>query len=55
MEAKLADTETYQSLPADELDELLKTAAKLRNRRDDAESDWLEQSEALEALRAQAG
>jgi ATP-binding cassette subfamily F protein 3 len=55
VEAKLADTETYQSLPADELDALLKRAAKLRSRRDDAETDWLEQSEALEALRAQAG
>jgi ATP-binding cassette subfamily F protein 3 len=55
VEAKLADTDTYQSLPTDELDELLRTAAKLRSRRDDAETDWLEQSEALEALRAQAG
>ena len=55
VEAKLADTETYQSLPADELDTLLKNAARLRSRRDEAESDWLEQSEALEALRSQAG
>ena len=55
VEAKLADTETYKSLPPDDLDELLKAAARLRSRRDDAETDWLEQSEALEALRAQAG
>ena len=55
VEAKLADTETYQSLPPDDLDELLKQAAKLRSRRDDAETDWLEQSEALETLRARAG
>jgi ATP-binding cassette subfamily F protein 3 len=55
VEAKLADTETYKSLPPDDLDELLKAAARLRRRRDDAETDWLEQSEALEALRAQAG
>jgi ATP-binding cassette subfamily F protein 3 len=55
VEAKLADTVTYQSLPPDDLDELLKQAARLRSRRDDAETDWLEQSEALEILRAQAG
>lgn len=55
VEAKLADTETYQSLAPDDLDELLKRAARLRNRRDDAETDWLERSEALEALRSQAG
>jgi ATP-binding cassette subfamily F protein 3 len=54
VEAKLADTDTYQSLPPDELDELLKSAAKLRSRRDDAETSWLEQSERLEALRATA-
>ncbi len=55
VEAKLADTETYQNLPPDELDELLKSAARLRSRRDAAETDWLQQSEALEALRTQAG
>ena len=54
VESKLADTETYQSLPPEELDELLRSAARLRNRRDDAETDWLEQSEALESLRDQA-
>jgi ATP-binding cassette subfamily F protein 3 len=53
VETKLADTDTYQNLPPDELDELLKTAAKLRSRRDDAESSWLEKSEHLESLRAQ--
>jgi len=52
VEARLADTDTYQNLPADELDGLLKAAAKLRSRRDDAESSWLEQSEKLESLRA---
>ncbi len=55
VEAKLADTDTYQSLPPDELDGLLKRAARLRSRRDDAETDWLAQSESLEALRSQAG
>ncbi len=54
VEAKLADTETYQSLPPEELDALLKDAAKFRARRDAAETRWLEQSEALEALRERA-
>ncbi len=54
VESKLADTDTYQSLPADELDTLLKRAATLRTRRDDAETSWLEQSEKLEALRGTA-
>ena len=54
VEAKLADTDTYQRLPPDELDELLKSAARLRSRRDDAETSWLEQSEQLEALRETA-
>jgi ATP-binding cassette subfamily F protein 3 len=54
VEAQLADTETYQNLPPAELDDLLKTAARLRSRRDDAETLWLEHSEKLEALRETA-
>ncbi len=52
VEARLADSDTYHSLPPEELDELLKTAARLREKRDGAEESWLEQSEALESLRA---
>ncbi len=51
VEGRLADTETYRSLPAEELDELLRQAGKLRSRRETAEERWLERSEALEALR----
>lgn len=51
VETRLADSSTYNSLPADELDKLLKEAAKLRARRENTETRWLEQSEALESLR----
>ncbi|MEM8767407.1 MAG: ATP-binding cassette domain-containing protein [Pseudomonadota bacterium] len=53
VEARLADSDTYHSLPPEELDALLKSAARLREKRDAAEEDWLEQSEALESLRAE--
>ncbi|MGD8830458.1 MAG: ATP-binding cassette domain-containing protein [Pseudomonadales bacterium] len=52
VEGRLADTETYQGLPADELDALLRQAGKLRRDRDAAEERWLERSAALEALSA---
>ena len=52
VESRLADTETYRNLPADELDALLREAGKLRSRRELAEERWLEKSEALEALRS---
>ncbi|MGE0621806.1 MAG: ABC-F family ATP-binding cassette domain-containing protein [Pseudomonadales bacterium] len=51
VEGRLADTDTYRTLPADELDELLRQAGKLRSRRETAEERWLERSEALEVLR----
>ncbi len=52
LEKRLADTDTYQNLPPDELAALLKEAADLRRRREQAEERWLARSEALEALRA---
>jgi ATP-binding cassette subfamily F protein 3 len=52
VEGRLADPETYNSLPADELDALLKESARLRERREALETRWFEQSEALEVLKA---
>jgi ATP-binding cassette subfamily F protein 3 len=51
-EAVLADPDTYHSLPAEELDGLLKEAARLRTEKERLEEEWLEASEALEELRA---
>jgi ATP-binding cassette subfamily F protein 3 len=51
-ETVLADPDTYNSLPADELDGLLKEAARLRTEKERLEEEWLETSEALEELRA---
>jgi len=55
VEARLADTETYKTLPPDELDGLLRQAGKLRSRRETAEELWLERSEALETLKGRSG
>jgi len=55
VEARLADTETYKTLPPDELDGLLRQAGKLRSRRETAEERWLERSEALETLKDRSG
>ena len=49
VEQKLADPEAYQTLPADELDELLRSAAKLRDRVERREQKWLELAAELEA------
>lgn len=51
VEARLADSATYHNLPAEQLDVLLKDAARFRARREAAETLWLEQTEALEALK----
>jgi len=51
LESKLADPDTYHNLPAEQLDPLLKQAAKLRHNKDHAESHWLAESEALERLK----
>jgi ATP-binding cassette, subfamily F, member 3 len=48
VEARLADPDVYQSLPAPELDALLADAGRLRQDLERAEHDWLEASEALE-------
>jgi ATP-binding cassette subfamily F protein 3 len=52
VEQRLADPEIYRNLSADELDELLKEAGKLRKKRDDAEQEWLATAEELEAVQA---
>ena len=48
VEAVLADTDTYSSLPKDELDELLAKAGQLRNHLSATEEAWLETSSTLE-------
>ena len=48
LEAQLADTETYQSMPPEELDELLRRAGHLRRKLEETEERWLAASEALE-------
>jgi ATP-binding cassette, subfamily F, member 3 len=50
VEARLAEPDVYQTLPAAELDELLAEAGRLRQALERAEHDWLEASEALEQL-----
>ncbi len=49
VETRLADTDTYQSLPAAELDELLARAGKYRRQVESLEEEWLLASERLEA------
>jgi ATP-binding cassette subfamily F protein 3 len=50
VEARLADPDAYNSLPADELDSLLRDAGKLRKKKDDAEQAWLTTCEELENI-----
>ncbi len=50
VEKRLADPAIYHDSPAEELDALLKDAARLRKKRDDAERAWLRSSEKLEQL-----
>jgi len=52
VETRLADPDTYHSLPPDELDKLLKQAGRLRQKKEDLESDWLDKSEALDSFKA---
>ncbi len=49
LEARLADTDTYQAMAADELDELLAKAGKLRGRLEETEEHWLSAVAELEA------
>jgi len=49
LEARLADTEIYQAMPADELDDLLAMAGKLRSRLEETEEQWLTATAELEA------
>ncbi|MEJ2090107.1 MAG: ATP-binding cassette domain-containing protein, partial [Gammaproteobacteria bacterium] len=55
VEARLADPETYAGLPPDELDDLLKEAARLRAKKERLEADWLDTSDALDRLTADSG
>lgn len=48
METRLADPDIYATLPADELDALLASAAKKRGRLEETEDAWLQASERLE-------
>lgn len=48
IETQLADKDTYDRLPADELDGLLKQAGKLRQKLEAAEEEWLGAQEMLE-------
>ena len=48
VEGVLADTDTYQSLPAEELDELLAKAGRYRSRLEMVEEQWLEATTDLE-------
>lgn len=49
LEGRLADTDIYQAMPAEELDELLATAGKLRSRLEQTEEQWLTATAELEA------
>ena len=49
IEVQLADKETYDTLPAEELDKLLRHAGKLRSQLEATETEWLAAAEALEA------
>jgi ATP-binding cassette subfamily F protein 3 len=50
IETKLADPEVYATLPAQELDELLASAASKRKELESIEEAWLEATEQLEKL-----
>ncbi len=50
VETRLADPDLYQSLPAVDLDKLLKEAGSLRKKRDDTEQAWLTTCEELETI-----
>ena len=49
LESRLADTETYAQMPADELSELLTDAATARKNLETLEERWLNVSAELEA------
>ena len=49
LEARLADTQTYQAMPAEELDGLLAEAGKLRTSLQQTEEAWLQAAAELEA------
>ena len=51
LESQLADSDTYNTLPADELDALLARAGRYRHRVDEAEERWLALADELEQLR----
>ena len=48
IEGQLADKDTYDTLPKEELDALLTRSAKKRSRLTQVEEDWLQASERLE-------
>ena len=48
IETQLADKETYDTLPKDELDALLKNSGRLRQQLETAEEEWLELQDSLE-------
>ena len=48
IESKLADKDTYEGLPADELQELMTQAAQCRKKKEALEERWLELSSQLE-------
>ncbi len=48
LELRLADSDTYQTMPADELDALLADAGKRRTKLERIEESWLEATAALE-------
>jgi len=50
VEARLADPDSYQGLPKDELDALLAESGRLRQRLEAAEEAWLAASQTLEDL-----
>lgn len=49
IETTLADKETYDTMPKDELDALLKNSGRLRQRLEASEEEWLELQDSLEA------
>lgn len=53
IEVQLADKETYTSLPAEELDELLRQAGKLRAKLERTEARWLTLAEELEQSKSE--
>ena len=55
LEAQLADSDIYHTLPAEELDALLARAGRYRQRVEQAEERWLELTDELEKMRDGAG